>query len=382
MSIARTGSAPLRVTSPVSVLVMSGAWIACSRGHKIKSDLLKMSAIFGNILCQDTGETCFSPIFLAAFLLCAATVYGQGWGTTVLEKEEQMVRMNRRDVLKMAAASAAGLVGVRRAPLVNTVIASDRYSTAVLTKGPVGYWRLGEDAGPTAADASGNAYDGEYLGNPTFGQPGAIVNDPDPAIGCNGPDSQDYIEILDPISKAFSQPTSGLGLTVEVWMRPDLLIFPGQTADPYIHWLGKGMPSRFEWAFRFYSQESTRPNRISAYIWNLTGGLGAGAYFQDELVPGAWIHIVACYEPGDKDTIPSAGVHIYKDGVHRLGPPSPGTLYSTYDIVPAHGTAPLRLGTRDSLSFLLTGGLDEVAIYPRVLTGAEILENYTTGVAD
>jgi hypothetical protein len=27
----------------------------------------------------------------------------------------------------------------------------------------------------------------------------------------------------------------------------------------------------------------------------------------------------------------------------------------------------------------LAGGLDEVAIYPRVLTAEEILENYTTG---
>ncbi len=55
---------------------------------------------------------------------------------------------------------------------------------------------------------------------------------------------------MDPDSAVFSQPTSGLGLTVEVWMRPDVLIFPGQTADPYIHWLGKGMPAQFEWAMR------------------------------------------------------------------------------------------------------------------------------------
>src|SRR5215471_8306584 len=66
-------------------------------------------------------------------------------------------------------------------------------------------------------------------------------------------------------------------------------------------------------------------------------------------------------------------------------PPSPGTLYRTFSIAPAHGTMPLRLGTRDAavtgggaVSYL-TGGLDEVAIYPRVLTPAEILENYAAG---
>ena len=53
--------------------------------------------------------------------------------------------------------------------------------------------------------------------------------------------------------------------------------------------------------------------------------------------------------------------------------------------MPVHGTLPLRLGTRDaatsppaSVSYL-TGGLDEVAIHPRVLTRDEILENYCTG---
>jgi hypothetical protein len=284
----------------------------------------------------------------------------------------------RREVLKMAA--MAGLAGVVvNGKLARPALASDGYSAAVLAKAPIGYWRLGEAAGPTAADASGLGNDGTYFGNPAFGQPGAITNDPDSAVGFTGPDSQDYVEILDPDSAAYSQPTSGSGLTVEVWMRPDVLTFAGQTSDPYIHWLGKGTPGQFEWALRFYSQDSSRPNRISAYIWNPAGGEGAGAYFEDNLTPGEWIHIVACYEPGDKDTLPPAGVHIYKNGVHRLGPPSSGTLYSNprFNVVPAHGFAPLRLGTRDLGSFL-TGGLDEVAIYPRVLTVEEILDNYNT----
>ena len=41
-------------------------------------------------------------------------------------------------------------------------------------------------------------------------------------------------------------------------------------------WLGKGEIDEMEWAFRFYSHESTRPNRISVYVWNADGGLGAG----------------------------------------------------------------------------------------------------------
>lgn len=297
-------------------------------------------------------------------------------------------RISRRSVLKAAVAGAAGLAGVLRSPLAKTAVATDPYSRIVLAKGPVGYWRLGEADGPNAFDASGNGYDGNYLGNPAFGQPSAIANDPDTAIGLNGPDSMDYIEILDPEGHPFSQSTSMAGLTVEVWMRPDVLTFRGQTSERYIHWLGKCVDgsSLCEWGLRFYSLDSpSRPNRISAYIWNPQGGIGAGAYFQDDLIEGQWMHIVAVYEPGDKDTDPAAGVHIYRDAVHRQGPPSPGTLYKNYDIVPAQGTLPVRLGTRDavisggaSVSYL-TGGLDEVAIYPRMLTRDEILENYCTG---
>lgn len=296
-----------------------------------------------------------------------------------------VIPMTRRRVLKLAGIGTAGLLTDRQ--LFKTAQAADAYASGVLAKGPVGYWRLGESDGPTAVDFSGSAHDGAYFGNPTFGQPGAITGVLDTAVGFNGPSSRDYVEIAEPAdgSQAFSQPTSGMGLTVEVWMRPDVVTFAGETSEVYIHWLGKcaSGSAQCEWGFRFYSQDSpTRPNRISAYIWNPAGGEGAGAYFQDQLSVGAWIHVVAVYEAGDMSTDPPAGVHIYKNGVHRLGPPSPGTLYRTYGIVPANGSQPLRLGTRDAASSgraassYLAGGLDEVAIYPRALSADEILENY------
>jgi hypothetical protein len=167
---------------------------------------------------------------------------------------------------------------------------------------------------------------------------------------------------------------------VEAWFRPDVLVFPGQTDQHYVHWLGKGQAGQFEWGFRFYSKNSPRPNRVSAYIWNPTAesgsaNEGAGAYFQDRLAPGVWIHVVACYDPGDASN-PRAGVSIYKDGVLRGSPAtSPGARYASYGIRPVRGSAPVRFGTRDESSFL-AGGLDEIAIYPRVLSASEIQDNY------
>ena len=88
------------------------------------------------------------------------------------------------------------------------------------------------------------------------------------------------------------------------------------------------------------------------------------------------MHVVACFDPGDAST-KGAGVRIYKNGKLRQGPPSSATLYGNqrWQIKPSAGDAPLRLGTR-SLRHFLAGALDEVAIYPRVLSADEVLENY------
>lgn len=244
------------------------------------------------------------------------------------------------------------------------------YGQRVLSLKPVGYWRLGESTGRTAFDWSGRRHNGGYHGAPMLGQPGAIRDDPNGAVGLRG---ASYVQVPD--STDFSLTASGM--TVEAWVRPDRLDFPVQDAQhPYVHWLGKGEAGRVEWGFRFYTKSSYRPNRISAYLWNADGAEGAGAYFEEPLTPGRWIHVVAVYQPPG----PGAGVLIYRDGVFKKGPPDPPTLYSSYNVTPTHGTAPLRLGTRDLASFL-TGGLDEVAIYPRCLTAAEIRGNHRIATA-
>jgi hypothetical protein len=275
----------------------------------------------------------------------------------------------RRQFLSSASFSLAGLA------CGETALAKSSYAAAVLKKHPVGYWRLGEKHGPEAADSSGNNHHGKYLGVPAFGQRGAIEGDPDTAVRFAPPATS--VEIAS--SAQFSQPSSGRGLTVEVWMRPDTLVFPGESGDPYVMWLGKGQQDEMEWGFRFYSNSSTRPNRISAYVWNAEGGLGSGAYFQDLLKAGQWLHVAATFDPGNENN-PRAGVSIYKNGELRGGPSTQkGALYAAYNVRPPKGPAPLRLGTRDLSSFF-TGALDEVAIYPEKLTLAEVREHYRLGI--
>jgi hypothetical protein len=122
-----------------------------------------------------------------------------------------------------------------------------------------------------------------------------------------------------------------------------------------------------------------RPNRLSAYVWNPKGGLGSGAYVEAKevgLKKGRWVHLVATYDDPKK---PKPRVQLYANGAPSKHNSSPGTLYASYKIRPAHGKAPVRLGTRDRRSFL-TGCLADVAVYPRVLPAREVQAHYEAGI--
>jgi hypothetical protein len=177
-----------------------------------------------------------------------------------------------------------------------------------------------------------------------------------------------YAEIPD--SGAFS--VSSTGLSVSVWLRPDVRRFPktegSLPTEQFVHWLGKGEAGQQEWTFRMYSRSTPpgpRDNRISFYVFNLTGGRGCGSYFPDPVDVGQWLHIVGVVDAGSHTTA------IYKNGQLRNSNAYGGT------ITPRHGNAPLRLGTKD-LASLLRGALSQVRIWKRPLTAAEITALYAT----
>lgn len=57
---------------------------------------------------------------------------------------------------------------------------------------PVAWWRLGEESGLTAADASGGNV-GEYVGDPMLGQPGAVVDQADFSVSFD--EFDDFVEV-------------------------------------------------------------------------------------------------------------------------------------------------------------------------------------------
>jgi hypothetical protein len=188
-----------------------------------------------------------------------------------------------------------------------------------------------------------------------------------------------YVEIPD--DDAFSIGTSGEGLSVELWVRidePSPLGEPGPDGSrEYIHFLGKGDPEQYEWAFRAYRADSVeRPGRLSFYAWPLEGGLAPGQYVQPscERDAGRWVHLVGVAED---PSVVGAGVRIYVNG--RAGDGT-ANLYEA-GRSPENGTAPLRLGIRTPSASgesggYLVGALADFAIYPRVLSATEIAAHY------
>ncbi len=177
----------------------------------------------------------------------------------------------------------------------------------------------------------------------------------------------DYAEVPD--HNDFSITTTK-SLTVSFWLKPNALDFTttegSAPAGAYINFLGKGeydSQNQIEWYFRMYNKtNANRPNRISFYIFNLSGGKGTGSYFQDNVTVGKWIHIAG--------KIDNKYIYIYKNGVLR-----DKDDYTAGSIHPQNGKAPLRIGTVTKSSYI-KGAMDDITIYNRSLTDTEIANIY------
>jgi hypothetical protein len=146
----------------------------------------------------------------------------------------------------------------------------------------------GEGSSSDYKDSTGNGHDGS-------GGSGSASGVPEKAAGKIG-DSQrfdgynDYIEIVD--SDDFSVPTTG-ELTISFWLSPGAANMP-TSGGQYVHFLGKGeYPDQMEWAFRIYDLSYyDRPQSITIYHWNPTGGQGSGSRWDHEpIATNDWVYI-------------------------------------------------------------------------------------------
>jgi hypothetical protein len=241
------------------------------------------------------------------------------------------------------------------------------YDKTVREDRPSAYWTMGSPREATEKDRTGNKHTGTYFGRPAA----TTLPNGDTAADFDG--KTEYLQVKD--AAALSPATRGV-FTLEAWMRPDDLAFPEkEDTKGYLHWMGKGEPGNHEYVARFYSKTDTdrRKNRISGYLFNASGGKGAGSYFQKEVTKGAWIHYVLVINAKEKSKeYPNGYIRIYRNGEPE---DTTDLEYRGTVIVPTRGTAPFRVGTRDLNSFF-EGAIGKVAIYGKELPPERIEQHY------
>jgi len=234
-------------------------------------------------------------------------------------------------------------------------------------------------------DLTGNGHEGSYRGSgsPTV----ARLPNGDSAADFDG--SEQYLSV--PSSEVFSIPTTGT-LTWEAWLRPDVLQFPHDDgASGYVDWLGKceSYGPTCEWEARMYDtntkESPNRPNRLSAYVFNPSAGLGSAADWQPSaglLEAGMWYHVVGEYtilaQPADcQNTAAAPGsIDIWVNGV-KWDHASHGQTgcMSQYNVVPKANASALNVATMSKDSFF-RGAIAKLAIYDHLLSQAQISGHY------
>jgi hypothetical protein len=241
----------------------------------------------------------------------------------------------------------AGTIAVLFAGSVTlSVAASDTYRDQVASDAAVAHWRMGETSGTTLVDTAGSN-NGTYSGGFTLRAPGAIWNDASTAVSFDGVNGQAVV----PDSGALDLSSAA---TVEAWVRRrNSGIF-----QPLV-----GKPTNGQSKLENYSIWLNTSNRPVAYFGNGTTYVSVAA---PAALDTGWHHVVATYN--------NATARLYVDGAQVA------SVNSTVQLTP--NASPLYMARSSSGSYSSGVDLDEVAIYPTVLSAARIAAHFSAARTD
>jgi trimeric autotransporter adhesin len=227
---------------------------------------------------------------------------------------------------------------------------ADSYGAAVYGDDPSFYWRLGETGGPTAADASAALSPGTYTGSGvTYSQPPAITGSSNTSVSLNGSSGGVYSQ------GTFDNPTV---YSEELWFKSTTtsggkLIGFGNTST--------GLSSGYD-----RHVYMTNSGQIVFGVWT---GFPNTITSPNSYNDGAWHHMVA--------TQGGSGMRLYLDGA-SVGS-NPQTSAQGYSGYWRAGGDNLGGWPDGPSSNYFAGSIDEVAVYPTVLSAATAASHYAAG---
>jgi glucose/arabinose dehydrogenase len=219
-----------------------------------------------------------------------------------------------------------------------------RGHAAVPSAGLIAHWSFDETRGTAAADSSGHGHGGSLTYGPAW-RPAEDCK----VGGCLSLDGvDDYVKVLDTASLRVTG-----DVTVSAWIKPTSLATKQSVVSKrYEYELGpldNAAPNPLHW-----SHKNSSGTVISG---KLTSGVDAGAWQHVVLVRDAAAKRVTGYENGALADV------------------------STYAAAPATSSYQLNIGRNPAGNQHFKGLVDEVRVYRRALSDAEIQELYTAGDA-
>ncbi|MDX3075371.1 LamG domain-containing protein [Streptomyces sp. MI02-7b] len=227
----------------------------------------------------------------------------------------------------------------------------EAYPTQVLADGATLYWRYNETANTFVADNSPADDGGNHVGGPTRGvSPGALTGSASTAVTYNGTTQWSYSDAK------HSRPSS---YSIETWFRTTT------TAGGKL--VGFGDRTSEISATTDKHVYMTNAGRL---IFGVRSGSNRTVTTSAAYNDGQWHHVVA--------TQGSTGMRLFVDGALQASSPftTGGTDYTGYWHV---GGDNLSGWTSRPTSNYFAGSLDETAIYPSVLSPAQIALHYSLG---
>ncbi len=227
------------------------------------------------------------------------------------------------------------------------------YTGAVnLRSGLVGWWKLDEGTGTSAADSSGNANTGTLTNGPLWA--GGRLNG---AVSFDG--TNDYIDIANENNFDFEYNNA---FSVSCWAN----FFAFANSDMVlISKLGSAPDNYIGWEFSVFPPG----NVIHAYIINSFPGVAISTKGSAALTTGKWYHLVMTYSGSGT----AAGVKFYVDGVLESNTVGNDSLAGNTILNNKH----VFIGERPSPEWPVNAIIDDVRIYNRALSVEEISTLYT-----
>jgi glucose/arabinose dehydrogenase len=223
------------------------------------------------------------------------------------------------------------------------------YASAVTANTPLVYWRLGEATGTVAADASGNARPGTYVGGVGLAKPGALAGDANTSVLFDG--ANDNI---------VRNPIAGIGATAistDFWLKTT-----NTKASGIVSYAATSSADEFQ---------LRDPNALAVYVKGTRYNTGV------VLNDGAWHHVAVTWSSA------AGALRVYKDGAlaySNASPVKPGASLTTGGaLVLGQEQDTVGGGFETSQAFL--GNLDDVALYPSALTAAQVQAHRQAGIS-